>query len=137
MDGHRACPAGIFWVSSHFRRGRVRRLNDEIVAFIRFIPGIAIPGRLGIRHGSFSAAVSRRLLVVSEGFDVPILGEEPSLFPETLLEGPVEADPGRRWRVLYTKARQEKSLARELRSFQIPFYLPLVKKITPAKPSPG
>lgn len=38
-----------------------------------------------------------------------------------------------RWWVLYTKARQEKSLARELYAFQIPFYLPLIKKTTVAK----
>ena len=34
----------------------------------------------------------------------------------------------RRWFALYTKARQEKSLARELLKHRIPFYLPLVKK---------
>jgi transcriptional antiterminator RfaH len=36
--------------------------------------------------------------------------------------------PGRHWFALYTKARQEKSLARELFKQRIPFYLPLVKK---------
>jgi transcription antitermination factor NusG len=46
--------------------------------------------------------------------------------PEAL----VEAGPGeglRQWWVLYTKSRQEKSLARDLLQHQIPFYLPLVK----------
>jgi transcription antitermination factor NusG len=59
---------------------------------------------------------------------MPILSKEQSLFPETLLE---EAPPGsedRRWRVLYTKARQEKATARQLLQFHIPFYLPLVGK---------
>jgi transcriptional antiterminator RfaH len=64
---------------------------------------------------------------------VPILREEPSLFPDTLLDASEAPDTGRRWRVLYTKARQEKALARELRGMEIPFYLPLVKKIYPAR----
>ena len=58
---------------------------------------------------------------------MPILSEEPDLYPQTLLDqSPPEAD--RRWFALYTKARQEKSLARELLHRRIPFYLPLVKK---------
>lgn len=61
---------------------------------------------------------------------MPILKEEPSLFPDTLLdESPLDL-PCRQWFALYTKARQEKSLARELLKQQIPFYLPLVKKIS-------
>jgi transcription antitermination factor NusG len=59
---------------------------------------------------------------------VPILKEEPYLFPETLLEDCVQETSDRNWWVIYTKARQEKSLARELFAFRIPFYLPLVKK---------
>jgi transcription antitermination factor NusG len=59
---------------------------------------------------------------------MPILKEEPSLYPETLLDGPPSADPPRRWLALYTKSRQEKSLARELLKYGIPFYLPLVRK---------
>jgi transcriptional antiterminator RfaH len=60
---------------------------------------------------------------------MPILGEEPCLYPETLLDEAPQEVPGRRWFALYTKARQEKSLARELLKQRIPFYLPLVKKI--------
>ena len=59
---------------------------------------------------------------------MPILKEEPSLFPETLLEDCIRENSDRRWWVIYTKARQEKSLARDLFAFRIPFYLPLVKK---------
>jgi transcription antitermination factor NusG len=59
---------------------------------------------------------------------MPILREEPSLYPETLLEQPPLDLADRRWFALYTKARQEKSLARELLKQRIPFYLPLVKK---------
>ena len=49
-------------------------------------------------------------------------------------EGGVSIDAGagecqeRGWWVLYTKARQEKAVARELLGYEIPFYLPLVKK---------
>jgi transcriptional antiterminator RfaH len=59
---------------------------------------------------------------------MPILKEEPSLFPETLLDEAPGDVPHRRWLALYTKARQEKSLARELLKYRVPFYLPLVKK---------
>ncbi len=59
---------------------------------------------------------------------MPILGNEPSIFPETLLDAEGEAEDDRRWRVLYTKSRQEKALARELLKLRIPFYLPLIAK---------
>jgi len=59
---------------------------------------------------------------------MPILKEEPSLYPETLLDDAPLDMAGRHWFALYTKARQEKSLARELLKHRIPFYLPLVKK---------
>ena len=62
---------------------------------------------------------------------MPILKEEPSIFPETLLDAAPAAD--RRWFAIYTKARQEKSLARELLKYRIPFYLPLVKKTNVAR----
>ncbi len=59
---------------------------------------------------------------------MPILKEEPSLYPETLLDELPHDVPGRCWYALYTKARQEKALSRDLLKHQIPFYLPLVKK---------
>jgi transcription antitermination factor NusG len=59
---------------------------------------------------------------------MPILGEQSSLFPETLLDDDPEANSDSRWWVVYTKARQEKALSRELLGRQIPFYLPLVKQ---------
>jgi transcription antitermination factor NusG len=61
---------------------------------------------------------------------MPILGEEPSLFPDTLLDAAPSDVADRRWLAIYTKARQEKSLAREVLKYQIPFYLPLIKKTT-------
>jgi transcriptional antiterminator RfaH len=59
---------------------------------------------------------------------MPILKEEPNIFPETLLDAAPEDVSERKWLAVYTKARQEKSLARELLKYRIPFYLPLVPK---------
>ncbi len=59
---------------------------------------------------------------------MPILEEEPSQFPPTLLTDWSEQDESRRWWAVYTKPRQEKALARQLVSFQVPFYLPLVAR---------
>ena len=64
---------------------------------------------------------------------MPILKEEPSIFPDNLLESGILESSGSRWWVVYTKARQEKAFSRELFAFQVPFYLPLVKKTTIAK----
>ena len=59
---------------------------------------------------------------------MPILPVETSLYPEMLLDEPPAGPSPRQWMVLYTKPRQEKSLARELLTYCIPFYLPLVRK---------
>ena len=65
---------------------------------------------------------------------MPILPEEPCLFPENLLDpltGPTrvpDAATERVWWVIYTKARQEKSLARQLEGSQVPFYMPMIPK---------
>jgi transcriptional antiterminator RfaH len=64
---------------------------------------------------------------------MPILGEEPDLYPEALLDEPPSDLLDRRWYAVYTKARQEKSLARELYKYEVPFYLPQVKKISIAR----
>jgi transcriptional antiterminator RfaH len=64
---------------------------------------------------------------------LPILKEEPSHFPENLWEDCIQQPSERRWWVVYTKARQEKSLSRDLFVMGIPFYLPLVKKTMVAK----
>jgi len=64
---------------------------------------------------------------------MPILRKEPSIFPETLLDEEAEVEQDRRWRVLYTKARQEKALARDLLKSKVPFYLPLIAKETVAR----
>ena len=64
---------------------------------------------------------------------MPILKEEPSMYPETLLDASPSEAAQRCWLALYTKARQEKSLARELLKYRIPFYLPLVRKTNVAR----
>lgn len=56
---------------------------------------------------------------------MPILKQEPDCFPENLLEAlPTDVQ----WWALYTKARQEKSLSRQLREQQIGFYSPTVSR---------
>jgi transcription antitermination factor NusG len=64
---------------------------------------------------------------------VPILREETAIYPNALLDDASAEAGSRRWMVLYTKARQEKALARDLLAYQIPFYLPLVRKMTLAR----
>jgi transcriptional antiterminator RfaH len=60
---------------------------------------------------------------------MPLLRAEQNVFPESLL-GDVEhvQDEERQWHVLHTRPRQEKSLARQLLSDGIPFYLPIVQR---------
>jgi transcription antitermination factor NusG len=64
---------------------------------------------------------------------MPILAEQPCLYPEYLLVDPtaieLEGPPSERnWWVIYTKSRQEKSLARDLLGYRIPFYLPQIPR---------
>lgn len=78
---------------------------------------------------------------------MPILEQETCVFPSELLsdspvggiitdvgsgDGSAEdvapGDVARRWWAVYTKSRQEKSLARQLVGHQVPFYLPLIPK---------
>lgn len=57
---------------------------------------------------------------------MPLLQAEPRAYPETLFSDPlaVTSRDGCWW-VLYTRARMEKTLARQLRGQQVPFYLPV------------
>lgn len=61
---------------------------------------------------------------------MPILEQEISASPAGLLRSTeFEADnPHRRWWAIFTKARNEKALARDLLRFEIPYYLPLVPR---------
>ena len=60
------------------------------------------------------------------GVTVPALDKETVLFPEDLFEA-ARQPSDRRWWVIYTRARQEKALARILESKDVPFYLPQVR----------
>ncbi len=68
---------------------------------------------------------------------MPILAQEPVLYPPSLLTefAEVSSDPSMNdfdetekqvWWAVFTRARQEKALARQLYAYNIPFYLPLV-----------
>ena len=59
---------------------------------------------------------------------MPILAAETSIFPENLFELSETKPSERNWLAVYTKARQEKAMARQLVQREIPFYLPLVTK---------
>ena len=65
---------------------------------------------------------------------MPVLTQEPCSFPENLLDDPIDVQQSdspasdRVWWVVYTKSRQEKSLARDLLGYRIPFYLPQVPR---------
>jgi len=61
---------------------------------------------------------------------MPILPAETFLFPDDLLSSDAtDMRPDRQWWVLHTRARQEKSLARQLLESEIPFYLPLTSRV--------
>ena len=57
---------------------------------------------------------------------MPILKAETELFPADLLDEIAPRDATRKWWAVHTKSRQEKSLARQLESASVPFYLPLI-----------
>ncbi len=56
---------------------------------------------------------------------MPILPAEPMVYPDDLLDSASREDHS--WWVLHVRPRQEKSLARQLRSASIPHYLPQAK----------
>ena len=61
---------------------------------------------------------------------MPILAAEPNVFPEDLLDHLPADEVDRRWWAVYTKSRQEKSLSRQLHALEVPYYLPLVPKVS-------
>jgi len=60
---------------------------------------------------------------------MPILPAEPDLHPASLWQDGGRGDRDARWWCLHTKARQEKAVARFLRSQDISYYLPQVVKV--------
>lgn len=60
---------------------------------------------------------------------MPILKQEPDLFPEDLFENPdLGTEEERQWLALYTLSRREKDLMRRLRTMSVSFYCPLIAK---------
>jgi transcriptional antiterminator RfaH len=60
---------------------------------------------------------------------MPVLPLEVFLFPNDLFDDWHRfKEDGRAWRVLHTKPRQEKTLAREVYRARLPFYLPLISR---------
>ncbi len=60
---------------------------------------------------------------------MPVLAHEPACFPDDLLEMSHTFDrENRYWSVVHTRPRQEKCLARYLRSLRVPYYLPLLSR---------
>jgi transcriptional antiterminator RfaH len=60
---------------------------------------------------------------------MPILPAEPDLHPRDLWEREEEFSLDERWWCLHTKPRQEKAVARTLRSRNVAYYLPQVVKV--------
>jgi transcriptional antiterminator RfaH len=60
---------------------------------------------------------------------MPALALERCQYPDDLLDGfAKEDDSDRNWWAVYTKARQEKAIVRQLVAQEVPCYLPLVEK---------
>jgi transcriptional antiterminator RfaH len=65
---------------------------------------------------------------------MPLLPQEPWLFPDNLLtRAPETAGGNARWWVLHTRPRAEKSLARQLLHNDTAFFLPLAKRRWPSR----
>jgi transcriptional antiterminator RfaH len=59
---------------------------------------------------------------------MPLLAEEPALFPINLFQdAALRGEAGLRWEALYVKARAEKAVARKLLGHGLSFFLPLHK----------
>ena len=54
----------------------------------------------------------------------------PTMFSNETASGLAEVDWEKRWRVAYCKPRQEKSLAHELRHWEVTYFLPMVERET-------
>ncbi len=59
---------------------------------------------------------------------MPILAEEPQIYPDGLFEPKLGGYSRHSWKVLHTRPRQEKSIARQLIAAGVPFYLPMIAK---------
>jgi transcription antitermination factor NusG len=59
---------------------------------------------------------------------MPVLDQEPALWPEDLLSRASEPASSHQWRAYHVRPRTEKSVARHLRSRDIPYYLPQIER---------
>ena len=62
---------------------------------------------------------------------MPILGQEPDMYPENLFSGALvltAQDQNRKWHCIYTMSRREKDLMRKLFAAKVPFYGPIIEK---------
>ena len=57
---------------------------------------------------------------------MPILGQEPDLYPNDLLSSPEVVVPDGNWFAIYTLSRREKELMRRLRAQKIAHYGPMI-----------
>src|SRR5271165_5025522 len=60
---------------------------------------------------------------------MPLLPLEPFLFPDALFGEPAAAPEPGQWWVLHTRPRAEKALARRFLTRELPFFLPLYKRV--------
>src|SRR5262249_38240117 len=59
------------------------------------------------------------------GFPMPLLGLEPFIYPECLLDSACPSTGPEKWWALHTRPRAEKSLARRFLDHGVPFFLPV------------
>src|SRR5262249_33768853 len=59
------------------------------------------------------------------GFRMPLLGLEPFIYPECLLDSACPSTGPEKWWALHTRPRAEKSLARRFLDHGVPFFLPV------------
>jgi len=59
---------------------------------------------------------------------MPILPQEPDIYPEDLLSAALPEGESPRWWALYTLPRREKELMRRLRRMELAFYGPMIKR---------
>jgi transcriptional antiterminator RfaH len=59
---------------------------------------------------------------------MPVLEQEPAVWPEDLFARSLEASGNHEWRAYHVRPRAEKAVARHLRSHNIAYYLPQIER---------
>jgi transcription antitermination factor NusG len=78
----------------------------------------------GIRTGNHFRVVARAM----RAMQMPLLGLEPFVYPEGLLDSPGTSAGPTRWWALHTRPRAEKTLARRFLEYGVPFFLPVCQR---------